>query len=82
MDKFEKVKEIIKDIEVLKEKIEELDSISGSDLLSNLRVIPDGVSVGSNTMVILEQAGDKMLEEFKHLLTSEVGDRMKQLNLK
>ena len=80
---FGEAKKMIREIEFLREKIKTLekDSVKSQiqEVIANIHL---SVDFEPNTKVLIQEATDKMLDEFKQLFEYEIGERMKKLNIK
>jgi hypothetical protein len=82
MSDFESVKKIVQEIDVLKDVLDELTMSNASDVIRNL--VPNSINaieLEPNTVVLLEQAADRLIDESINLLKYEIGERMKKLNI-
>ena len=82
MGDFEKVKQTVQEIEILKDALEELGRIDESDILRNLVPIAlQNIEFGKNTHVLLDEAANRLIDDAKKLIEYEIGERMKKLNI-
>lgn len=79
---FDEVKKLVREIDYLQDKVKELESdktkIQMQDVIKNIHY---SVELENNTKVLIDESTNKMLEELKHLLEYEIGERMKKLNI-
>lgn len=79
---LEEVKQTVNDIEILQDALEELNNTDGEDIIKNLIPIARmNIKLEKQTEVLLKESSIKMIEEAKRLLESEIGERMKKLNI-
>lgn len=80
---YSDIKKAIDEIELLKDKITELEEMDREFLFSLMQdsfKLPD-VELEENTEYLLREALDEAVQKIKKLLEYELGERFKQLNI-
>lgn len=79
---LEEIKQTVNDIEILKDAVDELDRTECEDIIKRLIPIARmNIKLDKQTETLLRESSNKMIQETKQLLESEIGERMKKLNI-